>query len=113
MKLKGDYNGGTQYSVGDAVKYKDGHIYHMFRYAKAGTEPADTAFWVKVGGVIEQSALFAMDVLETVSSLIPKNINDEAITLKGTGDAEYLVTVDDSGETPELEVTLIEEEEEE
>ena len=45
--------------------------------------------------------------------VIPDNINDEAITLKGSGDNEFLITVDDSGETPELSVTLIEPQEEE
>ena len=41
---------------------------------------------------------------------IPTNISQDAITLKGTGDNEYLITVDDSGDTPDLVVTLITEE---
>ena len=110
MTLKGEFNSGTTYSVGDAVKWTDGHIYHLQKPAKAGTTPADTLHWGRAEQVVEQCALFVLDGMEMTRALIPQNINDEAITLKGSGDNEYLITVDDSGETPELEVTLIEEE---
>ena len=38
---------------------------------------------------------------------IPKNLSDDALSLK-TETSEYLITVDDSGDTPELTVTEIE-----
>lgn len=47
------------------------------------------------------------DLIDTASASIPGNINDEAITLKDSSDNEYLITVDASGDTPELVVTAI------
>ena len=117
MKLKGDYSGGTTYSVGDVVRYTDGEIYHLQKPCKAGTTPVDTFFWSRVEQVVAQCVKLILDGIDMAvaqaEAAIPQNISDEAITLKGTGDAEYLITVDDSGDTPELAVTLIEDEEEE
>ena len=107
MKLKGDWDSGTSYSVGDVVRYTDGVIYHLQNPCAAGITPLDTLYWGKADSMTAQAALFALDVADAV----PKNISDEAITLK-TETAEYLITVDDSGDTPELAVTEIEEEEE-
>jgi len=107
MKLKGDWDGATSYSVGDVVRYTNGEIYCLQEACGAGVTPIDTLYWRPVDQVTAQAALFALDVADAV----PKNISDEAITLK-TETAEYLITVDDSGDTPELAVTEIEEEEE-
>lgn len=53
---------------------------------------------------------FALDARQgkALKDLIPNNISAEAITLKDQSDNEYLITVDASGESPELVVTLIE-----
>lgn len=110
MKLKGDWSVETAYNVGEMVRYTDGNFYWLQKPCKAGVPPVETRFWGKVNQVTAEAAGLIMDGLESVLVKIPNNINDEAITLKGTGDAEYLVTVDDSGDTPELDVTLIEEE---
>lgn len=110
MKLKGDWSGGTTYNVGEMVRYTDGVFYWLQKPCDAGVHPVDTRYWGKVNQTTAEAAGLIMDGLESVLVKIPTNINDEAITLKGTGDTEYLVTVDDSGDTPELEVTLIEEE---
>ena len=115
MKLKGDYNGGTDYSVGDVVRFTDGVPYICIRGC-TNIVPHDTRYWQRVGQYMDEAVLLVLDGVEMVNSRIdslniPTNINDEAIILKGTGDNEYLITVDDSGETPELSVELIEEEE--
>lgn len=118
MKLKGAYDSSETYNVGDVVQYTDGVIYHLQHPASSGTPPTDTLFWGMVDQQLAQAVCLMMDIVEKfngqlseVAATIPTNISDEAITLKGTEDAEYLVTVDDSGEAPELAVTLIEEEE--
>ena len=51
-----------------------------------------------------------MDMTASVEAKIPTNIDDEGITLK-SGDNEYLVSIDASGDDPEVVATLIEEEE--
>lgn len=62
MKLKGDYTAGTAYSVGDAVRFTDGHVYALYKAAPAGTAPIDTMFWSKVDQTVEQCALMILDV---------------------------------------------------
>ena len=105
MKLKGDWDSGTKYDAGDVVRYTNGEIYVLQEDCAAGVTPIDTLYWRPVDQILAQAAKFALDIAESV----PKNISDEAITLK-TDTAEYLITVDDSGDTPELAVTASEEE---
>lgn len=105
MKLKGDWDSGTTYDVGDVVRYTDGNIYRLAIACAAGITPIDTMYWCKVSQIVAVAAGFALDAM----ALVPNNISDEAITLK-TETGEYLITVDDSGDTPELDVTAIEEE---
>ena len=112
--LKGDYNGGTSYSVDDVVRWTNGEIYTLLEPCSAGTPCTDTLYWGKIldaglAGVISM-VIDLMNSVTEIAATIPTNIGDESIVLKGTEDAEYLITVDDSGETPELDVTLIEEE---
>ena len=100
MKLKGDWDGETTYDVGDVVRYTNGEIYCLQIACDAGVTPIDTLYWRPVSQILAQAAKFALDV----AALIPKNIDDESISLK-TETAEYVITVDDSGDTPELVVT--------
>ena len=117
MKLKGDFSAETSYSVGDVVRWENGDIFQLLKPCDAGTAPVNTLYWGKIlepiAGVISMMVDMTNDTatsLSTIAGSIPTNIDDEGIVLKGTEDAEYLITVDDSGETPELDVTLIEEE---
>ena len=117
MTLKGDYSGDVSYSVKDVVRWTNGEIYVLLKPCAAGNPPPNTLYWGKISGPIGEVISMLTDVmnstntaLSTMQATIPTNIDDEGIVLKGTDDAEYLITVDDSGETPELELTLIEEE---
>ena len=92
----------TTYSKGDIVSHS-GKLYEA--KADIGTaEDWTAAHWqeITIGATLT--------ALNAAAATIPDNINDEAITLS-TATADYLITVDDSGETPELDVTAIEEEE--
>ena len=113
-KLKGDWNGTATYDADDVVRWTNGEIYTLLKPCDAGTAPTDTLYWGKIldaglAGVISM-VIDLMNSVTEIAATIPTNIGDESIVLKGTEDAEYLITVDDSGETPELDVTLIEEE---
>lgn len=113
MKFKGAWASDTVYDVGDVVIY-EGLVYHKQKPCAAGIKPIDTLYFGKLSQesseiVIMLAGMFA-DLFDAVAG-IPKNIDDESISLKA-GDNEYLITVDDSGETPELAVELIEAEEE-
>ena len=117
MKLKGDWSALVTYDVGDVVRFENGEILHLERPCPAGVSPLDTLYWGKIIDPIASVISMMIDLmndtntaLTTVAASIPTNIDDEGIVLKGTEDAEYLITIDDSGETPELDVALIEEE---
>lgn len=116
MNYKGAYASGTSYSVGDVVVYTDNVAYWLQKPAVAGTPCHDTLFWGRCDDEIQDTVLMfhgLLSEMRTAIAGIPANINDEAITLKDESDNEYLITVDASGDTPELAVTLIEEESEE
>lgn len=107
MTLKGEWGSGNSYEKGDVVSYPDGRFYQA---VQDNTAPcADALYWVPLNSPLAECAKMCMDTLYMAVSTVPTNISDEAITLK-TDDGEYLITVDDSGETPELAVTAIEEE---
>ena len=101
MKLKGNYNGDETYDIGDVAKYTDGLFYYLCKPCAAGTVCTDTLYWNRLEDPLAQCA-------EMIMNVTPTNIDDEAISLK-TDDGEYVITVDDSGDTPELAVTKVEE----
>ena len=110
MTYKGTYEVGTDYSKGDVVIYGiDGVAYVAVKDPPAGTIPHDTHFWNRVDQPLQETVIMFKGMFESIANSVPKNIDDQGITLK-TDDGEYLITVDDSGDTPELEVTAIEEE---
>ena len=118
MKLKGDWSALVTYDVDDVVRFENGEIHHLERPCPAAVSPLETRYWGKIFGPIAPVISMMIDLmndtntaLATVTAAIPTNIDDEGIVLKGTEDAEYLITVDDSGDTPELDVALIESEE--
>lgn len=113
MNYKGAWNEGTDYVIGDVVVFEDNVAYVAVKDPPAGTSPYDTLYFNRVGQPMQEMVTMFHGTLSGLTEAmdsIPTNINDEAIVLKGTEDAEYLITVDDSGETPELSVELIEEE---
>lgn len=141
MKLKGAWVGDTTYDVGDVVRYSNGDVCILQKPCKAGVTPMDTKFWGKADDTTTAIVNIAMDAIELADSndieleddlnqstagkkaldahqgkvlkeMIPANISEDAITLKDESDNEYLITVDASGDTPELVVTAVTAEEE-
>ena len=109
MNYKGAYEAATEYAKGDVVIFTDGVPYYMTKAAKAGTTPHDVRSWNRVPQPFSEIVVMFSEAL----GKIPKNIDDEGIILTDTEDNEYMITVDASGDTPELAVTLSEPEEEE
>lgn len=107
MNYKGAYGSGSSYSQGDVVVYTDGVAYVAISAAAAGITPHEERCWARVVQPMQDVVQILFSALGTLK--IPDNISDDAITLS-TETADYLITVDDSGDTPELEVTAIEEE---
>ena len=117
MKLKGAWDSGTSYSVGDVVQFTDGDVFVLREACAAGTEPIDTLYWSKISSPLKEAVSMILDALELAKDEVEKYfINDQTLVLKtGEGDEEksYAVTVDDSGDTPDVVAELIEDEEEE
>lgn len=124
MKLKGAYSAGVSYSVGDVVRNADDVIYILQKPAPSGTDPKDTRYWGRLLSPISDAAAFAIDAMEIAASDASEKaaaevekyfVNDQTLLLKaGEGEDEktYAVTVDNSGDTPELAVEEVSEEEE-
>ena len=124
MKLKGAYSADVSYSVGDVVRNADDVIYILQKPAPAGTDPKDTRCWGRLLSPISDAASFAIDAMAiaatnaeaAAAAEVEKYfINDQTLLLKaGEGEDEktYAVTVDASGDTPELAVEEVSEEEE-
>ena len=117
MTLKGDYNSGTSYSVKDVVRWENGEIYILLKPCAAGNPPPNTLYWGKISGPIAEVISMIVDLtntmntaIESLAAAIPTNVGEESIVLK-SGDNEYLVSVDATGETPEVIAELIEPEE--
>ena len=108
MKLKGNYDSGVSYSVGDVVKNSDNVVYILQYPAPAGTDPKDTMYWGRMEQHLSDAVLLIMDALEIAQAGIEKYfLNDQTLLLKageGASEATYAITVDDSGDTPELAV---------
>jgi len=112
MKLKGTWDPETTYAIGDVVVYPvDNVVYHLQKLCHAGTTPFDSLYWRRLGQEAGEIVIMMMDLFEELFNRIPSNINDESIVLSGTEGRDYIITVDDSGDTPELAVDLIETEE--
>ena len=110
MTYKGTYVVGTSYSKGDVVIYDiDGVAYVAIEAAAAGITPHEERCWARVNQPLQEMVIMFKGMFESIANSVPTNIDDQGITLK-TDDGEYLITVDDSGDTPELAVTEIEEE---
>ena len=108
MNYKGAYDATATYSIGDAVIYaEDGVAYVAIEAVAAGVTPHEERCWERINQPMQEVVQFVYSALGTLT--IPDNINDEAITLS-TETGDYLITVDDSGDTPDLAVTLIEDE---
>lgn len=118
MTLKGEWDSGTAYEVGDVVRYSNGTFYICVRPTKAGDPCADALYFNPLQSPLAECAKMILDsqgslttAIQAVAQSVPTNIDDDSIVLK-SGDNEYLVSVDASGDTPELAVELIEAEEE-
>lgn len=80
-KLKGYYNSGTSYNVGDVVLY-DNQAFHLRVPARAGTHPVNTAYWSELGGDLTEAAYLAnaAGVTATDKSVAKSSIVDNLTT---------------------------------
>ena len=117
MNLKGDYSGEVTYSVDDVVRWENGDIFVLQKPCAAGTAPVCTRYWGKILGETALCISLMVDMsnafntaIESVAATVPTNVGEESIVLK-SGDNEYLVSVDATGDSPEVIAELIEPEE--
>ncbi|MBP5726598.1 MAG: hypothetical protein J6Y48_05930 [Clostridia bacterium] len=111
MNYKGTFSADVTYDLGDVVVFEDDKLAYIMIRTGSST-PHDVRCWERLAQPFQEIVLMfhaMFTAINTETAKIPDNISDEAVTLS-TETADYLITVDDSGDTPELTVTKIEEE---
>lgn len=115
MKLKGDWDSGTNYDVGDVVRYTNGNVYHLQKPCKAGVPPVDTTYWGLANQLTQEAVCLILDALDIESAkneTIASNLSENALILKSSTEnstKEFIITVDDEGEITATEVETEEE----
>lgn len=102
MTLKSSYDPNENYIEGDVVPYQGAG--YMARCPVIGIPPTVDRCWRR----LDQDLWDVVDMVLDAFELVNSRISEDSIALK-TDNGDYLITVDDSGETPELAVTEIEE----
>ena len=112
MKLKGNFSAAASYNVGDIV-VDGGVAYYKYQSGEVkSTSPVDTHEWKLLHQPLADAVLLMMDAIgiagDNAKTEVEKYfINDQTLILKaGEGEDEksYAVTVDATGDTPELAV---------
>ena len=107
MKLIGDYSGDKQYSAGDVVRWTDGTASEALE-DMIGIPPTDTKRWARLPQYMWNVVTLILDSINITQAVIDSRITEDTIVLKGQGGTtDYLLTVDDSGDTPELDIDAI------
>lgn len=116
LKYKGAWSAYQEYEKGDCVVYVDDVAYHLINKAPIGADCHNSMYWERVSQPINEVILMFHSSFEDIFaglSNIPTNIGESSIVLKSTDETstnEYLITIDESGEEPEVVATLIENE---
>lgn len=110
MKLKGDYNSCTSYSKGDVVRWTDGTCMEA-KESMTGIPPTDTGRWSRLPQYMWDVVTLILDSIDISKAELDSRITEDTIALKGQGgETDYLLTIDDSGDTPELDIDAVTEE---
>jgi hypothetical protein len=118
MKYKGAYDSGVTYDLGDVVVFTDNVPYYMMNPAPAGTTPHDVRYWNPLPQYLGQVVMMFHDMLtglSTSAAAADSVIFDANTLVLGVdgGDDKYAITVDATGDTPDVAVALITDEDEE
>ena len=108
MKLIGDYSGDKQYSAGDVVRWTDGTAM-MAKETVTGVPPTRTQEWERLPQYMWDVVSLILDSIDISKATLDSRISDDAIALKGAGETpkDYLITIDESGDDPDLAVTEV------
>lgn len=108
MTLKGDFSSETSYSAGDVVRYQDAG--YVAKEGVTGIPPTVDRVWRRLDQELWDVVDMILDAQEAAIAVVNSRITEDAIALKGSGETptEYVITVDESGDTPELAVTAVE-----
>lgn len=111
--LCGDWSSGTDYSVGNIVRYQD-VMYIAFKDPPVGDTPHDTMYWVRYNGELQGAMSAIVDVFNSAFDTIDEKIgahfssDGKKLTLASSTASSvknFDITVDDDGELTATEVT--------
>ena len=104
MNLKGIYNSGTSYSVGDVVKNPNDEMWYILQKpCEAGTSPVNTLYWNRAGEMLATAAEMANDLAAAIDAKADKEdtVLDSTLTIgETTLTEEQLVALLELLETP-------------
>ena len=109
MEYKGAYDSSAEYAAGAVVVADDGIAYHAFKTPPTGTAPQNTYYWERlVQPLADTVTLFHSFLAGVKASTDASNAvifdgNTLILGVEGSDD-KYAITVDDSGDTPDLSV---------
>lgn len=106
MNLKSKYDPVETYNEGDVVPYQEAG--YVARCTVSGIPPTVDRCWRRLDQDLWDVVDMVLDAQKNAIAVLNSRITEESIALK-TDTADYLITVDDSGDSPELAVTAIEE----
>lgn len=120
--FKGNYDSGTDYSVGDVVIFDDGEraVYTMQHNAPPGQPPTNSLYWGRVGQPLSECILNMQDALDQIPAVIETVaaeavaealgqyfVDDKTLILASStedSDKKFAITVDDEGDIGAAEV---------
>lgn len=109
MEYKGSYDANTDYAAGAVVVFSDNVAYHAFKDAPAGIVPHDTHCWERLAQPLNEIVLMFHPILAAAGSVV-FDANTLILGAEGSDD-RFAITVDASGDTPDLIVEEITNEE--
>ena len=114
MQLKSGYYADVTYNEGDVVPFEGAG--YIAKEQTIGIPPTVERVWRRLDQELWDVIDMILDAQEAAitaaTAVLDSRISEDAIVLKGAGDEpkEYVITVDESGDDPELAVTEVTEE---
>ena len=111
--LCGDWSSGTDYKVGDIVRYQ-GVMYIATQDPPVGDTPHDTLYWTRYDGALQGAMSAIVDLFNMAFDTIDEQIgahfssDGKKLTLASStasSEKNFDITVDDDGELTATEVT--------
>ena len=106
MVLKGNYDSGTNYSVGDVAKFTDGRWYHCFKAPGAAGHPCnESKYWEPKNPTTADLIDLMAPIMEKLDALMPDAKTLVLASSTAASTKKFKITVVDAGTVAGTEIT--------